>query len=216
MDLVRALKFPLDDEDWPVKIAIGSLILLIPVIGWVASLGYQVAVARNVIREAARPLPGADDLGQVFSDGVMAALAGLLYALPTVPLWCMMVVLSGIADGSSAGDMALACVSIGVALLSLVYGIPAAAMYWVGVMRYTQTGDFAEFTRFGALWRAARAHLGTLVTLFLFNLLLGLILAVISPLAVITCVGIFVLAFYSQIASGHLIGQAGREIVRGY
>jgi len=34
MDLVRALKFPLDDEDWPVKIAIGSLVTLIPVVGW--------------------------------------------------------------------------------------------------------------------------------------------------------------------------------------
>ena len=76
MDLVRALKFPLDDEDWPVKIAIGSFILLIPVIGWVASLGYQIAVARNVIRGSARPLPGSDSLGQIFTDGVMAGLAG--------------------------------------------------------------------------------------------------------------------------------------------
>lgn len=216
MDLVRALKFPLDDEDWPVKIAIGSLIILIPVIGWLGSLGYQVAVARNVIRGAARPLPGADDLGQVFTDGVMAGLAGLLYALPALPFMCVMMVLSGIADGSDAGNFALACVSVGFALLSLVYGIPASAMYWVGVMRYGQTGNFSEFTQFRALWREARAHLGTLVRLFLYNLLLGLLLSIISPLALITCVGIFVLAFYSQIASGHLIGQAGRQIVRSY
>src|SRR5690606_6989920 len=119
-----------------------------PVIGWVASLGYQVAVARNVIRGSARPLPGSDSLGQVFSDGVMAALAGLLYVLPTVPLWCVMALLSGIADGSGTGDFAMACVSVGAALLAIVYGIPAAAMYWVGVMHYTQSGDFSEFTRF--------------------------------------------------------------------
>ena len=74
MDLVRALKFPLDDEDWPVKIAIGSLVTLIPVVGWIGSLGYQVSVARNVIRGSARPLPGSDDLGQIFSDGVMAGI----------------------------------------------------------------------------------------------------------------------------------------------
>ena len=216
MDLVRALKFPLDDEEWPVKIAIGSLIFLIPVIGWIGSLGYQIAVARNVIRGSARPLPGSDSLGQIFTDGVMAGLAGLLYMLPTAPLWCVMAVLSGIADGSSAGDFALACVSVAAALVSIVYGIPAAAMYWVGVMRYTQSGSFSEFTQFGSLWREARANVGTLVTLFLYNLLLGLLLSIISPLAVLTCIGIFVLAFYSQVASGHLIGQAGREIVRGY
>ncbi|NLE52633.1 MAG: DUF4013 domain-containing protein [Chloroflexi bacterium] len=216
MDLVRALKFPLDDEDWPVKIAIGSLVTLIPVVGWIGSLGYQVSVARNVIRGSARPLPGSDDLGQIFSDGVMAGIAALLYAIPMIPFWCMMALLSGIADGSSAGDFALACLSVGAVVLSIVYSIPAAAMYWIGVMNYTQTGNFSEFTQFGALFREARAHIGTLVMLFLYNFLVGLILAVISPLAVITCVGIFVLAFYSQIASGHLIGQAGREIVRGY
>ena len=214
MDLVRALKFPFEDEEWPVKIAIGSLVTLIPVVGWIGGLGYQVTVARNVIRGSARPLPGPDDLGQVFTDGAMAGLAGLMVALPLVPVWVVMALLAGIADGSSAGDLALACLSVGAAGLSIVYGIPAAAMYWIGVMRYTQSGNFSEFTQFGALFREARAHLGTLATVFLYFLLLSLILAVVSPLAVITCVGIFVLAFYSQIASGHLIGQAGREIIR--
>lgn len=216
MDLVRALKFPLGDEDWPVKIAIGSLVTLIPVIGWIGGLGYQITVARNVIRGSARPLPGSDELGQIFTDGVMAGLAGLVYALPMVPFWCVMALLSGIADGSSAGDFALACVSGLFVLLSIFYAIPATAMYWVGVMRYSQTGNFSEFTQFGALWREARANLGTLVSLFLYYVLLSLIFAVLSPLAVITCVGIFVLAFYSQIAVGHLIGQAGRQIVRSY
>ena len=126
MDLVRALKFPLDDEDWPVKIAIGSLVTLIPVVGWIGSLGYQVSVARNVIRGSARPLPGSDDLGQIFSDGVMAGIAALLYAIPMIPFWCMMALLSGIADGSSAGDFALACLSVGAVVLSIVYSIPAA------------------------------------------------------------------------------------------
>src|SRR5690606_30740673 len=117
MDLVRALKFPLDDEEWPVKIAICSLIFVIPVTGWIGSLGYQIAVARNVIRGSARPMRGSDSLGQIFTDGVMGGLAGLLYMLPTAPLWCVMAVLSGIADGSSAGDFALACVSVAAALV---------------------------------------------------------------------------------------------------
>jgi len=214
MDLVRALKFAFEDEEWPVKIAIGSLVTLIPVVGWIGGLGYQVSVARNVIRGSARPLPGSDGLGQVFIDGAIAGLAGLLYALPLALFWSVMALLGGLAGGSGEGDFALACLSVGAAVLSIVYGIPAVAMYWVGIMRYTQSGDFSEFTRFGALFREARAHLGTLATVFLYSLLLSLILAVISPLAVITCVGVFVLAFYSQIASGHLIGQAGREIIR--
>lgn len=216
MDLVRALKFPLDDEDWPVKIAVGSLVTLIPVIGWIGSLGYQIAVARNVMRGSARPLPGSDELGQIFTDGVMAGLAGLLVRAADGALL--------VPDGAAVGhrgrierrDFALACVSVLSVLLSIFYAIPAVAMYWVGAMRYSQTGNFSEFTQFGALWREVRANLGTLVSLFLYYLLLSLIFAVVSPLALITCVGIFVLAFYSQIATGHLIGQAGRQIVRSY
>ena len=40
----------------------------------------------------------------------------------------------------------------------------------------------------------------------------GLVAALISPLLIVTCVGLLVLSFWVQIAHGHLIGQAALEI----
>ena len=58
MDITRALSFPFDDEDWIVKFAVGSLMSLVGVFLPFILLGYQVNVARNVIRGKKRPLPG--------------------------------------------------------------------------------------------------------------------------------------------------------------
>jgi hypothetical protein len=82
----------------------------------------------------------------------------------------------------------------------------------MGVIRYAETGNFSEFMRFGVLWADVRDNLGLLLTLLLYFLALGLIGSVLS----VTVIIVPFLGFLYQVASGHLIGQAGLEISRGY
>lgn len=208
MDFVRAIKFPLDDENWITKVVVGALLNLIPIFG----IGYTVGVARNVVHGKARPLPGTEDLGQVITDGIMASIAAVVYALPVLLVGCVVGIFGSIIGNSDVGGLFAACLSMVVSLSALIYAIPATAMYWLGVMHYTESGNFSDFVRFGALLREVRQHIGALVMLLLYVLVIGLLGALIAPILIVTCVGILVLSFWIQIAYGHLIGQAALEI----
>ena len=84
----------------------------------------------------------------------------------------------------------------------------------MGTIRYCETGNFVEFVQIRSLWADVRAHLGTLVMLLVYVLVFELIVALLAPFSVMVCgVGTFLLAFYAVVVTGHLIGQAGVEIL---
>jgi hypothetical protein len=211
MDFMRAVSFPYDDDEWPVKFIVGTLLSLIPFFG----PGYQVRVARRMIRGERNPLPRTDELGQVFVDGLMAVIAGFVYFLPMILVACVLLFPALVTGNSSTGTLLL-CVCGGcVLLLALLYTIPAFGLYWTGVIRYAETGNFSSFMQFGALWRDMMANFSLLFTTWLYAMALGLLGALVSPIAAVTIVGIPLLVFYYQVATGHLIGQAGLMMTRG-
>lgn len=212
MDVMRALKFPLDDEKWPVKTLVGTLLSFIPFFG----TGYQVTVARRVSQDHDVLLPGTDDLGEVLTDGIMATIAGLIYALPVLPLACLVGIFSGIVGESDIGGLVSGLATLCLMVVALPYSLLASALYWMGIIRYVETGNFSSFVEFRALLQDIRSNLNVLLPLLGYTILLGLLGALISPLLLVTCVGIFVVGFYYQVATGHLIGQAAQEIAAAH
>jgi len=210
MDLMRALRFPFEDRDWIVKFIVGSLLCLIPFIG----IGYQVSVARNVIRQRQNPLPGTNELGLVIADGVMAIIAGLIYAIPLLPFVCVMSLISGVSDGSDIGALFVLCLSCCVGLFMLLYAIPAAAIFWMGTLRYSETGNFSSYIQVASLWRDVMDNTGVFLNLLLYFLLVALAAAILSPVALVACVlPLLALIFYASVVTGHLIGQAGLQVL---
>jgi hypothetical protein len=217
MDITRALSFPFDDDDWIVKFVVGSLMSLVGVFLPFILLGYQVNVARNVFRGKKRPLPGMDNVGEVVADGLMAFIAGLVYAIPGIVIGCVLAFSGGLLGNSSLGGTLFFCLSCCLGTFLILYGIVATALYWMGMIRYAETGNFSEFMQFRDLWDDSRSNIGTLLSLLIYSLVLGLLAAVLLPFSLILCgVGEFIVIFYAQIVSGHLIGQAGLEIAHGY
>ena len=213
MDITRALSFPFDDEDWIVKFVVGSLMSVVGVF----LPGYQVNVARNVIRGKKRPLPGMDNIGEVVADGLMAFIAGFVYAIPGLVIGCMLAFADWLLGNSSLGGTLLFCLSCCLGTFMILYGIVAAALYWMGVIRYAESGNFSEFMQFRDLWDDVRSNVGILLGLLIYSLVLGLLAGVLLPFSLLLCgVGELVVIFYAQIVSGHLIGQAGLEIAHGY
>ena len=209
MDFMRAVRFPFDDDDWVIKFVIGSLLVLIPFM----APGYQVRVARNLIRGGKRPLPETDELGEVFVDGLMVAIAGFLYYLPLILVLCIFAIPAAAVGDNDLGVLLLCMSWSCILLVSLAYVVPATALLWAGIIRYADTGNFVEFLRFGSLWRDVTENMRSFGVLLVFMVVLALLATLIAPVALITLVGIIVLGFYTQVVSGHLIGQAGREIL---
>jgi len=215
MDLTRALKFPFDDESWITKFVVGTLMMLVGIILPFIPLGYQVNTARNVLRGHDRPLPGPDDIGQVVADGLMAVIGLLVYTIPAAVLTCFLAFADQLLSGSDLGGLLFLCLLCVFTPFIILYGVVTAALFWMGVLRYTETGNFGEFLRIRELLADARDHMSTLLNLLLYSVLVGLIMAVASIFLSITCVGIPAVMFYSQVVNGHLLGQAGLEISRG-
>ncbi len=217
MDITRALSFPFDDDDWIVKFAVGSLMSLVGVFLPFIPLGYQVNVARSVIRGKKRPLPAMDNVGEVIADGLMAFIAGLVYAIPGIVVGCILAFSGGLLGNSTVGGTLLLCLSCCLGTFLLLYGIVAAALYWMGVIRYAESGNFSEFMQFSDLWEDVRSNWGVLVGLLVYSLALFLMASVLLPFSLVLCgVGEFIVIFYAQVVNGHLIGQAGLEIAHGY
>jgi hypothetical protein len=204
MDFVRAITFPFDDDDWPVKLIVGALLSFIPFF----AQGYQVRVARNVIRGRKNPLPGTDEIGEVFIDGLMATIAALIYFLPIILVACVFFFPAVILGESDLGGLAACGAACCVPLVILLYILPAGGMYVMGIIHYGETGNFSAFMQIGTLWRDVRANLGTLLMLLVYSLVLGFLGTLVS----FTVVIIPFLGFFYHIATGHLIGQAGLEI----
>lgn len=216
MDMIRAINFPFDDDEWWVKILIGALVMLPGLILPFIPLGYQIYVARQVIRGKPRPLPGASEIGQVLTDGLIAFIALLVYFLPLTILGCCLTMMAAVLGESDVGGFLFLCLTLCLSAFLIPYTLIASALYLMGMIRYGETGNFSAFIKIGDLWVDVRAHLGPLVLLWLSLMGLSLAASIGFVVVMITCVGVPILAFYLYVVSGHLIGQVGQQIVKGY
>ena len=64
MDIVAALKYPLNDRSWLKRLLVGTLILLIPIIGAIILVGYMVSVIQEVASGNEKYLPAWGDWGE--------------------------------------------------------------------------------------------------------------------------------------------------------
>jgi len=214
MDFTRALIFPFDDDDSVTKVVVGTLAMLVGSVLWFIPAGYQVHVARNVIRGKKHPLPGTDELGEVMADGIMVLIASLVYMLPLILATCVLAAMGNVLGQSALGGVLFACLALCVGGILFIYLLVAGAIATMGTIRYCETGNFIEFLRIGVLWADVRAHLGTLVMLLIYLLVFDVIVLLLAPFSVIMCfVGVFFLSFYAVVVTGHLIGQAGVQIL---
>jgi len=217
MDIGKALGFVFEDEDWVTKMLLGTVILLIPIFGGFALMGYTIVVMRNVMADEPRPLPEWKDLGNYFMDGLKFWVATLVYALPIFVIMCPFVViwlLPALAGGEEDLTAILAGISgvlsVGLGCLASLYGILLGLLMPVVQIRYAETGDIGACLRFGEMFRFLSANLGSIIVSQLVVWFVGMVLmSVVGGLSL----GLLVLPIgvWLNVFSGHLYGQIGRQ-----
>jgi hypothetical protein len=217
MDIGKAFGFVFEDEEWVKKILLGALISLIPIFGQFAIMGYGIAVIRNVMAGAPRPLPDWNDLMRHFVDGLMFWIATLIYALPSLILVCPIMVvwllpaLAGEQEDLTNVLVGVAgLVSTGLGCLAVLYGVLMALLTPVLQIRYVETGEIGGCLRLGEVFRFLRAHIGSVIISQLLVWMAGVVL--ISVAGGLT-LGLLVLpiSVWLTAFSGHLYGQIGRQ-----
>ncbi|MCG8353036.1 MAG: DUF4013 domain-containing protein [Chloroflexales bacterium] len=210
MDIGRAFSFVTEDESWINKILIGGLLLLIPLIGQLALIGYMLETARNVAQGNPRPLPEWSNFGDKIIQGLYGLIIQLVYALPIVILSFIMacvIISASAAVGGSNEDAAGAMVGFIVLCfvpLILVSSMIIQPVLLAALGRYVQTNNLGAALQIGSVIGIVRSSLRTWVVVWLVYILCGII-GSLGSIAFI--IGALFTTVYGQAVLGHVLGQ---------
>ncbi len=207
MDIGKAFTYVFDDERWITKVLVGGLFSLLSMIliGIPFVIGYMVQTIKNVIDGQDDPLPEWSDLGEMFTQGLMLALAFVIYAIPMFLLIGCGIIPAAIlsdAGGDAEGLAALimTCTNCIIGLYGLLLGIISPAI----IVRYAVTGEFAAAFRFNEIFNLITKNIGNYIVV----ILLSWVASFLGGLGAIVCgVGAFFTGFWAYLVQAHLYGQ---------
>lgn len=216
LDLGRAFKAPFDDPEWVSRSLMGTLWLILGVTSPVV-YGAHLEYIRRVSRGDER-LPDFDDFGEKWVQGLLVAVAGLLYFLPVVLLGAILVVpaaLSAVAD--DGGEVFGALLGGGVcvfSVLSMVYAIAASVLFSAAMTHYAMNPRFGSFFQFGAIMQKVRGGTGYF-TAWLYVLIISFALSTLTSLLSGITFGFGALlalpaSYLATMMSAHVLGQWAR------
>lgn len=198
MDYEKAIKFPVHESDWIAKVAVGSLVGLVPVVNF-AQQGYALEVLRRVAYGEAEELPAWDQFGRYFVKGLGVALAGAIWSLPA-----LFVLVVALIMGRASGLF----VALGV-LIVFVYMVAVAVAFPAAMMRYALTDRWGAMLEISAILAYVGANAGRYITVLVIGLVIMLVAGAVG--SILLFVGAIVTSFWATVTFGHLLGQLSRE-----
>lgn len=200
MDVGRAFRYMFDDPRWLTRLLIAGALLVIPVVNFFGAFvvtGYSLLIIRNVLNGYDLPLPGWDDVGGLFIQGLKTAVVHLVWTIPIAIL--MLILLTGAVLTDNGGMIFLAIVVI------IVLGLALAAVLFASTARYAWTGSIEEGLNVRVLLPLVRSNLPDYAVLLGLSIVLSLIA---SAGVVAVYVGLLFTTPYAMFVLAHLIGQA--------
>jgi hypothetical protein len=120
---------------------IATILLGIPL------MGYALKVLRGE-----KPAPEVEDWGTLFVDGIKYLIVGLIYAIPIIIVYAILLVVGiGAMMTGDAGAVAGAGILIVGMLVVFVLAIIIALFAMIGVVRFARTGSIGEAFNFSAI-----------------------------------------------------------------
>lgn len=236
MNVEQSFTYPFEDKEWISKLGLGALISMVPILNFAWS-GYLVGILRNMMKDAAEPLPTWDDLDKKFRDGLILVAAGLVYALPIlIPLLLPLVVtvLSGLTSGvrnmqdiarslTEAGNVLFLCLTC----VLILYGLLLSILYPVILVLFAREGTFVSCFKLPEAFAMIKNNAAVFFTAWGLGLAasvgVGLIVGFINlVVGWVPCIGwmvglVLALAssIYSTVVYAHLFGQFARVVYEG-
>jgi len=161
-NVLEAVRFPFQGPDWTHNMLLGSVFVIIPLVGPLALGGWMCEVLQRLERGHPRPVPKLDfrDFGHYLGRGVAPFVAGLVLGMLCAFLWMggFIVALGGGLLVSSASENALlAGVFYGLGGILCLVGLAAAAIIGhPAMLRAELTEKIGEGLALGKLFRFAR------------------------------------------------------------
>ncbi len=181
MDFWRSFSFMLGQRNWIKKVAIGGLLLLVPIVGWLFVAGYGVKLVRDVAG-GTEELPEWAEWGDLLTQGLFVFVAGLIYGIPGAIVARM-------------GDPG--------AILSSLWGIAATVVFPAAVIRFALKADLGAFFDFNEILGFIRENLSDYVIVVLLVIVAN---ALAGLGVVLLVVGVVFTFFWASLVGAHLCG----------
>lgn len=210
MDVGQALRFPFEDRDWIVKILIGGILLLIPIVCFFV-FGYTFKVLQKAAREGVYELPAWKDWGSLFEQGFYVFLVFLIYFLiPAIVFGCSFLAwIAPYYGGAYYGAAPLAVLGILFFVLGGIIGFAAALIAPMALTVYAATGEFGQAFNFGEIFSRVGSNAGNYVVALVIYLGLSILIGIIASVPVLGIIAIFA-SFYVAVVMSYLFGDVYR------
>jgi hypothetical protein len=207
LDIGKSFTYMFQDESWIMKIVIGGILLVIPIVNFMA-LGYMLEALKRSADGMEVPLPEWDDFGGKFMKGLMLFVIGLVY---TIPIWVVACVVWGlmlIAGNNDTLGSLVALLSTCASCLYLIWGIVVWLVMPAAWIRYAVTGEFMSAFQFGELFSFIKSNVANYIVAIILVGVAGFI----AGFGTIACVvGVIFTMFWAYLVMAHLLGQVQRE-----
>jgi len=208
MDVGKSFAFVVNDKDWVKKVAIGGVLLMVPIANLMVT-GYVLRLLRRVADGEEEILPEWDSWGDDFVKGLQVVVASLIYALPALIVSFLVAAFGALAGRTSSdleGVIAVfsLCINCLVMLWSLLVGL------WMpGAMtNYAVERTFGSMFDLARIWKLISENPGNYLT----ALVVGFVASLFGMVGVIAClIGVVFTQFYAQLVYMHVLGQFARE-----
>ena len=206
MNFSLSFSYIFKDKDWFTKLLLPAVCMLIPVVGWMVTLGWALKATRNVMEGKENPLP---DLvfGEDILRGFFAFLISFVYSLPISIITSLSSAVNSWQFQQNEYTMLGVSLITGVfGLIGFLLGIVTTFFGTAAIAHYVATDDIGAAFRFKEVYKILTTNLGDWIIVAL-----GTVLAVgiIGPMGTIACViGVFLTMTFGLAVMGHLIGQA--------
>jgi len=208
IDFSQALQHPTEDRDWPIKILIGALISLVPILNF-ALTGFLVEHLQNSAAGSPTPLPSWDKLGRKMLAGLKILVVQIVFALPILVPSCALLAFvvqqaaarsgeslpQNVLFGTSIIGLALAC-------FALIYGLFLTYLFPAILIQFAKTQQIGSCLRIGELLSIARVNTGDYLLIIVMAIVVQFVVGVVSTaLSFIPCLGAVLVLVLAPLAA---------------
>jgi len=207
MDYGKIIKFPMEDKDWIMKVIIGGVLSIIPIVNFISS-GYQLKVMKNAINK--KPgMPEWKGFMDLFVKGLIIFVIALLFMI--VPLiifgaiagFSVISVIMG--DLTNPYNIVLAILPAlfigGILFLIIGFIIPMA------IAMYAKSDNFSDAFKFSEILNRIKSIFGEYLVSYIVIVIFGIILGLIMLIPVIGWIIGFFGTFYLGVVALNMFGE---------
>ncbi len=185
MDIEEEIKFPTKDSEWIVKVLIGGILGIIPIINFI-EYGYILKVMKGAI-DGNPGMPKWDDWGNLFINGLIVFIIWLIYLI--IPILIISVSASGIMAAALSGNMNLIAGmiagAIGGILIGLLLALVLGFLVPMAMAMYTKENSFGAAFRIGEVVSRIKSVFADYIIVYIVLLVLLFVLALLNSIPIL-------------------------------